>query len=185
MGARGRGLIGALVLALAPLIVALESHAGEPSEIEVRAAYLVKLAPFVDWPAAAFAGPADPFAICVVGKDPFGPLLDRLSAGQSLGGRPMVVRRMPRAERGSGCQIMYLGGGAGQGTREALAAVRATPVLTVTDGQGEPGIVDFALAEGRERFRIDDQAAADNGLGISPKLLTLAISVRPRSGSRP
>lgn len=183
MGSRGG--IGALVLVLAALVMARAGHAGEPLEVEVRAAYLVKLAPFVDWPAASFAAPADPFAICVIGKDPFGPVLDRLSAGQSLGGRPLAVRRMPRAVRGSGCQIMYLGGGAGQPAREALAAVKGTPVLTVTGGQGAPGIVDFVLVQGRERFRIDDQAAAENGLAISPKLLALALSVRARTGGRP
>jgi hypothetical protein len=156
--------------------------------MEVRAADLVKLAPFVDWPTTSFAGPADPFAICVVGKDPFGPVLDHLSAGQSLGGRPVVVRRIPQAARGTGCQIMYLGGAAGPGgqeVKEALAAVRGTPVLTVTGGLGAPGIVDFVLAQGHERFRIDDQAAAENGLAISPKLLALALSVRARAGSRP
>jgi hypothetical protein len=141
----------------------------------------------VDWPIASFAGPADPFAICIIGKDPFGPLLDRMTAGQKAAGRPMVVRRMSKAVRGPGCQIMYLGGAPGQSPEEALAAVHGTPVLTVTAGQGAPGIVDFALVQGRERYRIDDQGASENGLGISPKLLALALSVRPRAdtGSRP
>jgi hypothetical protein len=153
----------------------------------VRTAYLVKLAPFVDWPAASFAGPADPFVICVVGADPFGPQLDKMTVGQKAAGRPMVVRRMPKAVRGAGCQIMYLGGAPDQSAEEALAAVHGTPVLTVTGGQGAAGIVDFALVQGRERYRIDDQSASENGLGISPKLLALALSVRPRAqtGSRP
>jgi len=55
-------------------------------------------------------------------------------------------------------------------------------VLTVTDSQSSPGIVDFVADEGRIRFRIDDQAAAENDLAISSKLLRLAMSVVPRRG---
>jgi hypothetical protein len=36
------------------------------------------------------------------------------------------------------------------------------------------------MTQGRVRFRIDDQTAADDGLSISSKLLSLAVSVRLR-----
>ncbi len=115
----------------------------------------------------------------MVGKDPFGSVLDRAVAGQRVAGRPILVRRMAGADPASGCQIMYLGGPAGQ-ARQALLAVHGAPVLTVTDGSGSAGIVDFVIDGGRVRFRIDDQAAAENNLSISSKLLQLALAVRPR-----
>jgi hypothetical protein len=55
-------------------------------------------------------------------------------------------------------------------------------VLTVTDGSEPAGIVDFAIDRGRVLFRIDDEAAAQNRLGISSKLKSLALSVKPRRG---
>ncbi|HEY2482509.1 MAG TPA: YfiR family protein, partial [Caulobacteraceae bacterium] len=93
----GASPVRAVALALAILTLATNGHAADSGEMEVRAAYLIKLVAFVDWPIASFAGPADPFAICIVGKDPFGPLLDKMTVGQKAAGRPMVVRRMPKA----------------------------------------------------------------------------------------
>jgi len=149
----------------------------------VKATYLYKLAPFVDWPQAP-VGPADTgFNICVVGDDPFGSTLDRAVAGQQIGGQPIMVRRLPVAAHDAPCRIMFIAGSRGQSVREALRIMRGAPVLTVTDDQSGGGVIDFIIEQGRVHFRIDDQAAADNGLSISSKLLSLAVSVNPRRGS--
>jgi hypothetical protein len=80
--------------------------------------------------------------------------------------------------------MMFVTGSAEQPVAQALAAVRGTPVLTVTDGQTVAdalGIINFVLADGRVRFEIDQGSAAGNGLTISSKLLSLAEQVRNRS----
>jgi hypothetical protein len=181
-------LTGILRFALALLVLtaaAGAARAQESLETAVKAAYLYKFAPFVEWPAGHPTGAS--FTVCVVGSDPFGSVLDRAVAGQSVGERPVVVRRLAIAAHDSPCDIAFLGGSRAQGVKEALGVLHGAPVLTVTDGSAAPGVVDFALAQGRVRFRIDDQTAADCGLTISSKLLSLAVSVRPRkaSGSNP
>ncbi|HEY1448902.1 MAG TPA: YfiR family protein, partial [Caulobacteraceae bacterium] len=118
-----------MALAAVALAGAASAQAPDPADVAAKAAFLVKLAPFVDWPARPSA--SEPFVICVVGRDPFGPALDRAVVGQSAAGRPIVARRLARAERDAGCQIMYLGGSPTQSARDALTAVRAAPVLTV------------------------------------------------------
>ncbi len=181
------GTLGIRRLGMAVLGVALALAIGRPLraddnalEAAVKATYLYKLAPFVTWPASALPARA-PFAICVVGADPFGPMLDRAVAGQSIGDHPIVVRHVPRAEVSGACPLMYLGGSHSQSVKDALKALRGMPVLTVTDGSASPGIVDFVVVAGRVRLRIDDQAAAEGGLTISSKLLGLALSVRGRT----
>lgn len=154
--------------------------AGELPEAAAKAAFLYNLAPFVDWPAATFAAPADPFVICVIGKDPLGPALDQVVAGQKAAGRAIVVRRLAKAAREAGCEIIYLGGASGPLVKDTLAAVHGSPVLTVTDNSGPPGIIDLVFDRGQLRFRVDDQLAADGGLTLSSKLLSLAVSVRAR-----
>jgi hypothetical protein len=178
------GLAGTIALAL---LVQTGGARGQDSlEVAVKAAYLYKLAPFVGWPAASPDEASAPFTLCVVGADPFGPVLDRAVANQSVDGRAIVIRRMAKADRKSACKILYAGGPPAA-VREALQAVDGAPVLTVTDSPATPGIVDFVIDQGRVRFRLDDQAAAQNGLTISSKLLSLAVSVRPRKtpGARP
>jgi hypothetical protein len=182
-------LAGVVRLAAATLVLSGAASAGcaqESLETAVKAAYLYKFAPFVVWPGAA-PGPGGPLVVCVVGSDPFGPVLDRAVAGQTVGDRPIVVRRLDVAAHDSPCHIAFLGGSRTQSVKEALIILHGAPVLTVTDEAGAAGAVDFALIERRVRFRIDDQAAADAGLTISSKLLSLAITVRPRKtpGSTP
>ncbi len=149
-------------------------------EVAVKASYLYKLAPFVDWPVN---DTGRPLVICVVGSDPFGETLDRAVAGQSFGARPFVIARVDSIGPDSTCNIAYLGGSTTQSTAKALRAIHGMPVLTVTDGTDPAGIVDFAVQDGRVRFRIDQRAATESHLPISSKLLNLALSVK--GGIRP
>lgn len=147
----------------------------------VKATYLCKLPTFVTWPATAL--PADGFVICVVGGGPFGSVLDAAAAGQTVQQRPIMVRHYPAVVNNPGCQLMFVTGSDAQPVAATLAAVRGAPVLTVTDSQTDPasiGIINFVLSEGHVRFEIDQRSAADNGLVISSKLLSLATRVRDR-----
>ncbi len=176
-----------VLIALGSILLATLAWSGDgwagSLEYPVKATYLYKFAPFVTWPDSAFSAPNSPFVICVLGEDPFGPVLDQAVSTQRIGARALVIRRLERVDRGSGCQILYLGASRGQSEADALAAVRGAPVLTVTDAaRSEPqGVIHFVVQDNRVRFQIDDQAAAQNGLMISSKLLSLAVSVRPRA----
>jgi len=179
---RTAALAMAWALALGWAALAGPSAAQQSLEYPVKANYLVKFAAFVEWPPGAFASPASPVVICVVGKDPFGAVLDRAAAQGSPSGRPVEVRRLARLEPRQGCHVAYLGAEQGQALSQALAAVRRQPVLTVTDSavRGGRGVIHFAISGNRVRFHIDDMSAQQQGLSISSRLLALALSVRPR-----
>ena len=171
----------AILLGLMALFTCGGAVADEPLELAVKATYLYKLAPFVSWPAAAWPDAVSPLIICIQGKDPFGPLIDRAVAGQRVGGRPVAVRRLPRVDAGSGCQIVYIGGSDVQPEAAALHEIGRSPVLTVTDqerGAAAPGDVHLMLQDGRVRFVIDNGQAQQQGLAISSKLLALAVRVK-------
>lgn len=177
-----RGALTLLALALsAPASVALADEV--TLEYRVKATYLYKVAPFVAWPASALGGPGAPFVICVQGADPFGGEVDRAVAGQGVDGHPFVVRRVETVGPDTGCHILFAGGSRRQSVADALHAVKGTNVLTVTDGDrpdASRGIIHFVISDGRVRFDIDAQAARENGLEISAKLLGLAHAVRTR-----
>jgi hypothetical protein len=176
----------ACLAAIAGIVTATATGAlAQPDlELAVKATYLVKLAPFVDWPTAASGEATSPLAICVAGRDPFGALLDRAAAGQKIADHPLVVRRIAAVTPDPPCQILFLGGSATQSVRGGLQVVREAPVLTVTDGAASPGVIDFVLDQGHVKFRIDDAAAAEHGLTIRSQLLNLAVSVTPRKVGR-
>ena len=96
--------------------------------------------------------------------------------------RGFEVRRIAGVGDMAGCDAIYVIGGR---TAAILRAARDRPVLTITDGfsGADRGIIHFALVENRVRFYIDDANAAESGLGIDPRLLNLALSVRRRAGA--
>ncbi len=167
----------ALLLALLGAGIAWpEAEAQTSLEYAVKAAYLVKFAPFIDWPQSAFPSPTAPVSICVVGHDPFGDLLDRAAAGERDGERPIVIRRA--AAPGADCQIVFAANDAtaGQSTEEA---VKGRPVVTVTDsGNPARGMISFVIADNHVRFDIDEAAADAASIHISSKLLGLAHAVK-------
>jgi hypothetical protein len=170
-------------LALVMLVVGGGEALPQSLEYPVKAAFLYKFGPFVEWPASAFDGPSGPFYLCIAGDDPFGAVMDQAVAGQHVGRHPVTVRRLSRAERaGPVCHVLYAAGSKAQPPTQILAAVQGEPVLTVTDaahGDGSRGMVSFVLQNSRVRFEIDARAAQQNGLSISSKLLSLAVNVRP------
>lgn len=180
-----RAVVAALTAAV-PLFASHAFAAAQNPAIEyaVKAAYLSKFALFAEWPEAVFATPASAVTLCVAGLDPFGDALDKVAGGERIGERPIVIRRLQTVSRNSGCHILYVGGSDAQSVAQALDAVNGTSVLTVTDAARRaerPGIIDFIIVNGRVRFNVDEQAAALNGIAISSHLLSLAVSVKPRT----
>jgi len=166
------------LLALIGLLVGVgtATAADLPLEYAVKASYLYKFAPFVQWPSSAFEDAAAPLAICIAGPNPFGTILDEAVRGQRFNGRAVIVRHIDTLHTGAGCHILFAGG---DGAEEALRMVAHQPVLTVTDrSRGTTGgIIQFVMVAGRVRFLIDQGTAQDSGVAISSKLLGLAVSV--------
>jgi hypothetical protein len=153
-----------------------------PTEAAVKADFLARFVRYVGWPTAAAPGPGSPFQLCVVGRDPFGRLLDRAAARQSIDGHAIAVRRVPSIEWAAGCNVAFVQAATPGETGRQLFGLRFQPVLTVTDASAGPqrGMIHFAVIGGRVRFFIDEAAAAERGLAISSRLLALAAGVRQR-----
>ena len=169
------------LLAFALAYCAASAQPDIPLEYAVKATYLYKLAPFIDWPPGAFASPNAPFPICVVGEDPFDDFLAHAIAGRTFGTHPFVVRRLDALTGDADCRIAYIGRLHSQNMEQALAAVQGRPVLTVTDSDtmaDNGSIMQFVIEGGRVRFDIDNAAAERNHLSISSKLLSLAAVVK-------
>ena len=130
----------------------------KPTEYGVRAAYLSNFGRFVEWPVRAAASERDPFYICVLGQDPFGPLLDAALRGEAIGGAPMAARRVTGAADTANCRIVYLIPSKDTPVRSLLAALAGSNVLTVSDAPGftqQGGMIQFVLDGNRVRFEIN------------------------------
>lgn len=167
------GVLGLLSLASQP-----QAAAAQTLEYAVKANYLYKFAPFVEWPPRAFPTATSPFNVCILGEAPFGDALEEATQGQRIGERPIAVHRLTTATSAASCHVAYIG--RSSTARDTLDALRGHPVLTVTDSDHglRGGVVHFVLQRGRVRFAIDAAAARTQGLTISSKLLGLAVNAR-------
>ena len=175
----GRGSVRALVGALVATLFLSCAGAGYAQTLEyaVKANYLVRFAVFVQWPSHVFASAEAPVTICIAGRDPFGAVLTDAAGAHTAHGRRIVARSLGSADQVRGCHMVYLGARAPGDL--AAAAARTSGVLLITDQavSARRGAVHFAVASGRVRFHIDNDAARRADLSISSRLLTLALSV--------
>ena len=146
------------------------------------AAFLPRFARYVTWPAPASPAAGAPFQLCVIGRDRFGPLLDRAASTELIDGHNVAVRRIPSADNAAGCQLAFVEGVSPPDTTRLLLALRSQATLTITDARAGPqrGMIHFTIVGGRVRFFIDNEEAAGRGLSISSRLLALAAGVRER-----
>jgi hypothetical protein len=178
-----RVVFGFGLLFAASALEAAATAQSAPLETQVKAAFLPKFAAYVNWPPGAIRAPDDPVLLCIIGRDPFGRNIDETAARQQVDLHPIQVRRLESTAGAEHCNIAFLGGSTKQSAAAMEEVLLGQPILTVTDaslGTGR-GMVHFALQGGRVRFHIDDALAARSNLTISARLLSLAISVKPRA----
>jgi hypothetical protein len=155
------------------------------AEYQVKAAFLFNFGQFVEWPQQAYDSPSAPFVIGIVGEDPFGNTLDEVIAGESLGGRPLIIKRFKTPRDISACNILFIGRSEAKRLEETLQALQGRSVLTVTDITGAEhrgAIIVLFNENNRIRMRINVAAAKANNLVISSKLLRPADIVGIEGG---
>jgi len=157
----------------------------QPSEYQVKAAFLFNFAKFVEWPPATFPDDKSPLCIGVLGANPFGVDLERFVRDKTINGHPLIVRECHTVEDGKKCQILFVSASEAKQLPDILKGLQGANVLTVgeTDGFIESGgIVNFVSEANKIRFQINDAVAKSAGLKISSKLLSLASSRRASAG---
>jgi hypothetical protein len=172
-----------LLVALLLLGTAANTRA-QLSESDVKAAYLLNFARFVEWPARTFAGPEAPFQICLIGDDALGDSLDALTS-QRVANRALQIRRVDTAEQAARCQILYVGGAVEGRIASLLDALSRSPVLTVASGEEfarRHGMIGLVTRQGRVRMQIHDGRATRAGLALGTRLIEIAERRYPDRG---
>lgn len=165
-------LIATTGLALAQDAVTAAAHS-------VKAAYLFKLPGYVDWPAARFDSPDSALTIAVLNDDAVADALTTITAGRSVNGHPVVVRRLEADNDLDGVHVLFFTG-IGEARADGIVASAAMRnILTVTDLQPnvDDSVIDFVTVNGRVRFEVRLDAAERNGLRLHSGLLNVASRV--------
>jgi hypothetical protein len=162
------------LIALAVVLVAGHAalRAGEVTDVQAKAAFLLNVTRFVDWP----VDDAKTLTICDAADDALHEAIEQIVRGRTVNGRELRLRRVAVGEAPGGCQVMFL---ASLQPSDAAEVLRQThgPVLTIGETLQflrDGGMVRVFIEQQRIRFQIDHKAAQAAGLKISAQLLMLA-----------
>jgi hypothetical protein len=149
----------------------------QPTEYQLKAAFVFNFAKFVEWPPAAFAQAKSPLVIGILGENPFGDALERTIRDKTISDHPLVIKPLSSPAEGTNCHILFVCTSEKKRLPEILASLKGARVLTVgeTDGFTQAGgMINFVQEASKIRFQINEAAAKGVGLKISSKLLSLA-----------
>ena len=163
------------------LVIGRGAVAAAPTEYQLKAAFLLNFAKFIDWPQAAFKEPRSPIVICVFGEDPFDRSIDEVVRGQTLGERPFAVKRVAQIQKDEPCHILFVRSVERERFERILGGVKNLPILTVGEDEEfarASGMINFIVENNKIRFEVNLETAERAGLKFSSRLLQLAKTVR-------
>lgn len=169
----------ALVLAGEKDLPALTTTA---NEYQLKAGFLFNFAHFIEWPTKAFADPASPIIIGVLGNDSLAGDLDEIVRGEKVNNRPLVVQRYQQVEEIKVCHILFVSDSDAARLQRIFTSLKGRSILTVGETDGfarRGGVIRFVTKNNKIRFRINLEAAKAANLTISSKLLRAAEIVAP------
>ena len=151
-------------------------------ETQVKAAFLLKLAAFVEWPATTNADSPREFTIGILGDDPFGNCLKEVACDQQIRGLPVRLLRGKEVAEMLDCNILFVSPSETNRFDQVIEAVGERPILTISDEHDfarSGGVMNFIIKEdGKVRFEVNLAAAGRAHLRLSAKLLQVANIVK-------
>jgi hypothetical protein len=149
----------------------------QAGEYQVKAAFILNFAGFIDWPDTAHGNGA--FIIAILGRDPFEGAIDSLN-GKTVKGRKVVIKRYDDPEEARDADILFISASEKRALPRIMKTLRNRSVLTVGDSQGfaRSGVmISMVMQRKRVGFEINNRAAQQAGIRISSQLLKLAKEV--------
>jgi YfiR/HmsC-like len=176
-------------MALCLVSRAVAQQSGDDSvinrEYPLKALFLYNFGGYIEWPADAFTSSQGRFVIGILGSAPLDQTLREISATRKIAGRTIAVERFASADKVTPCQILFIGRDVSpQQQHAAVEKLKNHHVLIVGESEGfarRGASVNFFVESNKVRFEINLDAAKEEQLKISAKLLALAKIVQKGS----
>ncbi len=171
-----------LCLTVVTAFLAQSFASAEPNdEYRLKAAFLFNFTRFVEWPPQAFKTAGEPISICILGKNALDEALTEAVRGKTIQDRTFAIVPISDPAQAQSCQILFVSSSERKRLPAILHAVGGRGVLTVgeTDSfTAEGGVIGLKLDDRKIHIQINPDAAEQQHIRISSKLLTLAEIVR-------
>jgi hypothetical protein len=148
------------------------------SEYEVKAAFIYNFTRFVEWPTNSFESTNSPIVIGILGKDPFGKILENVIKDETVKNRKLELKRYSKIEDiTSNCHILFISKSEESKLPQILKYLEGKDVLTVGDFEGFAvggGIIRLLTYEDKVKLRINLATAKRTNMVISSQILRAA-----------
>jgi hypothetical protein len=168
-------ILSLLLLRVGALVAQEDS---QPSEYQIKAAFIFNFAKFVEWPAAALPKASTPIIVGVIGENPFQDALEKTIKNKTVDEHPVIIMQFRSAADATNCHILFISSSEKARLPQILKQLKGRSVLTVGEMPGfteAGGMINFVLEGTKIRFQINNDTANSVGLKISSKLLRLAL----------
>ena len=151
-------------------------------EHEVKAALLLKILRFVEWPEGAITTD-DPVVACGLGRDALAAELEEKVPLEGVAGHRAEWRKLDPARldtESQGCHWIYIAPEAGSQLHTLSAAGQRQPILLVGAWPGfleGGGMLNLLIEQNKVRFEVHLERAHRHRLELSAKVLALASRV--------
>jgi hypothetical protein len=153
------------------------------TEYETKAGYIINLIPYVSWPTSARF-----YTIGILGKDPFGAILERM-VEQAQGPKIMIVHYNSPKEIEKNCHILFISSEYKAPIADVLAVTNTMSILTVADYRPDfcvrGGMVHINTPGSHPIFDVNTETSKQRCLLIKSEFLRVSHQVKQPSTTPP
>lgn len=157
------------------------ADAARTKEYQIKAAFVLNFAKFLEWPEERFASDDQPIAIGVLGQTPLAAELEKILKDRKVRGRSVLVKSASSVDDMKNVHMLFVGVDVSNAFADIWTAAQSNHVLTVGESpefETAGGIITFLIQGDKVRFAINMSSAEQAHLKISAQLQQLAASVR-------
>lgn len=144
----------------------------------LKAKFIYNFTRFIEWPKTEFLSiKKSGLNLCLIGKDPFGVILEHTAEHLSNMGKQFNIKRSISLADTPECSILFISKSEALRLNQIISRVKGKPILLIGDtpGYADGGVGINFFSDGKQiRFEINKKVIERSGLRISSELLDLA-----------
>ncbi len=153
-----------------------KSEKDQQTVLRVKSAFLYNFIKYITFEQESNNKSFSAFNVCVLGDDPFGSVLDKMSRRKAKG-KNVLVKRMQNIELVDQCHLVYVSQSKEGSLNEVFAFVENKPIVTVSDIASfvdKGGVLGFVEVDNRIGIEVNLTNARRANVRISALLLEIA-----------
>lgn len=153
-----------------------------------KAAWIKNFPPFFEWPKkSGMENTSNPFIIGIIGKNPFGSILDDTYSKKKIKimNKPVKIVYFSAPEEIRDCHLLFIPLSQKKHLLKILSITKKKPILTIGDTKGfaHKGVhINFYQSGKKLRFEINPAAIREATLSVDLKFLKLGKRVKTQEG---